>query len=460
MDKAKKNIGFVKEVNGQIAVVDFPNKPIPESRSVLVGAKDTAVKMEVWQINDTLLSCLILSDPDKIARGMEMELFSSDLQVPVGDTLLGRVINAYGQVEDEKGELGESLMAEIEPQKQDVGDVRPSGKVELLETGIKVIDFMVPFIRGGKIGFIGGAGVGKTILMTELIHNVTKRTKGVSVFAGVGERIREGHELYERLTDAGVMDSTVMVLGQMNENAVVRQRAALSAVTIAEKFRDEGKEVLFFLDNMFRFVQAGNEVSSLLGNLPSEQGYQATLLSEVSYFEDRLGSNDKGSITGVQTIYVPADELSDPGVSAILPFLDGAIFLSRTTSQAGIYPPVDLTISSSSAATRSLLGPEHYDLLIKLRQMLDRYNKISQIVAIVGESELSGADQILFRRVRKVINYFSQPFYSTEGQTGRPGVYVPRQRAVEDVAAIISGKVDNIPEEKFLFIGELKGLKP
>ncbi len=458
MDK-KKNIGFVKEVTGQIAIVDFPGSEIPESRSILTAVGNDAVRLEVWEINDNLLSCLILSDASIMYRGMEIEVFSSSLQIPVGDALLGRVIGAFGQVQDEKGKLSDPMVAEVVPEKEEIGARNVSGKMEILETGIKVIDFMAPFTRGGKIGFIGGAGVGKTILMTELIHNITKRDKGISVFAGVGERIREGHELYQRLTEAGVMDSTVMILGQMNENAVVRQRAALAAVTIAEHFRDQGKEVLFFMDNMFRFVQAGNEVSSVLGNLPSEQGYQATMQSEVSYFEDRLGSRDKGSITAVETIYVPADELSDPGVSVILPFLDGAIFLSRTTSQSGIYPPVDLLISSSSASTKSVLGVEHYDTLIKFRQMYDRYNKISQIVAIVGESELSTSDQILFKRVRKVINYFSQPFYSTEAQTGRPGVYVPRLTTVSDVAAIISGKIDNIPEEKFLFSGELKSIK-
>lgn len=455
--KMTKPRGFIKSVAGQIVVVDFPEKDVPGVQSVLTSPENDKVRLEVREINDNLLVCLMLSDAIQVYRGMEIEIFSSSLQMPVGDGLLGRVVGSFGQVEDGKGKLTDSVQAEVLPESRDIG--RGLRKSEILETGIKVIDFIAPFVRGGKIGFIGGAGVGKTILMTELIHNITNRHHGVSVFAGVGERIREGHELYQRLSSAGVMDSTVMVLGQMNENAVVRQRAALAALTIAEHFRDEGKDVLFFMDNMFRFVQAGNEVSSLLGNLPSEQGYQATMQSEVSYFEDRLESNDKGTITAVQTVYVPADELSDPGVSVILPFLDGAVFLSRNVSQAGIYPPVDLAISSSSASSKTVLGAEHYEVLIKFRQMLERYNKISQIVAIVGESELSTSDQNLFRRVRKAINYFSQPFYSTEGQTGRPGIYVPRANTVADVSAIISGKLDNVAEEKFLFIGELKNVK-
>lgn len=462
-----KSKGYIKGIVGQIATVDFLSKDIPEVGSLLSAISETSVKLEVWEINDTLLRCLILSDPSLIYRGMEVELYGRTMRIPVGDGLLGRVIGSYGQVLDEKGPLLDPLSAEIFPEDhKQSGAGKKIGKMEILETGIKAVDFMTPFVRGGKIGFIGGAGVGKTILMTELIHNITKRTPdkggksgGVSVFAGVGERIREGHELYQRLTDSGVMDKAVMVLGQMDENAVSRQRAALSAATVAAQFRDEGKDVLFFLDNMFRFVQAGNEVSSILGNLPSEQGYQATMQSEVSAFEDRLSSDGNASITSVETIYVPADQLSDPGVSVILPFLDGAIFLSRSTAQAGIYPPVDLTISSSSASSRGVLGEEHYDCLIKFRQMLERYNKISQIVAIVGEAELSASDQMLFRRVRKIINYFSQPFYSTEKQTGRPGVYVDRKTAVKDVGAIIKGEADRIPEEKLLFIGELASIK-
>ncbi len=462
------NKGFIKSVAGQIAVVEYVDKPIPGIGSVLGGDKNSEIKLEVWEINDNLLSCLILSGRDSISRGMEIEKISDTVQVPVGDALLGRAVGAFGQPEDTKGLIINSEYADLRP-KKNVEETSGEGKlvkVELLETGIKVIDFAAPFTASGKIGFIGGAGVGKTILMTELIHNITKRNtsanggkSGVSVFAGVGERIREGHELYERLSEAGVLSETVMVLGQLNENAVVRQQAALSAVTIAEHFRDQGKQVLFFLDNMFRFVQAGNEVSSLLGNLPSEQGYQATMQSEVSYFENRLASNRKGSITAVETIYVPADELTDPGVSVILPFLDAAIFLSRSISQSGIYPPVDLALSSSSAATKAVLGVEHYDTLIKFRQMFDRYNKISQIVAIVGESELSASDQNLFRRIRKVINYFTQPFYSTENQTGRKGVYVTREQTVADVKTILSGQLDRFPEEKFLFIGDLKTLK-
>ena len=332
--------------------------------------------------------------------------------------------------------------------------------LKLLETGIKAIDFLTPFLSGGKIGFIGGAGVGKTILMTELIHNITARNSGISIFAGVGERIREGQELYQRLVESKVMPQTLMIIGQMNENAAIRSRVALAAVAIAEYFRDqEKKDVLFFIDNMFRFVQAGNEVATLFGNTPSEQAYQATMQTEVSNVEDRLVSTENGSITSVQTIYMPSDEITDAAVNTIMAFLDTAIVLSRSVAQLGIYPPIDISLSSTSTFSKPMLGEEHFTVLSDFQQNLEQYNKLSHIVAIVGETELSPSDQLLYNRVKKVMNYLTQPFFSTEVSTGRKGVYVPKKNTISDIKAILSGKLDNVPNEKLKYLGSLSDLK-
>jgi F-type H+-transporting ATPase subunit beta len=330
----------------------------------------------------------------------------------------------------------------------------------VLETGIKALDFLSPFLEGGKIGFIGGAGTGKTILMTELIHNITAGQSGVTIFAGVGERIREGQELYQRLSESKVMQNTVMILGQMNENAAIRFRSALAGVSLAEYFRDEEKkDVLFFIDNMFRYIQAGTEIATLFGTTPSEQAYQATMQSEISNLQDRLVSTKDATITSIQTVYVPSDEITDVAVNTIMSFLSTAVVLSRSTAQLGIYPPIDLSLSSSSALSKEIIGNDHYQVITAFRQFLDRYNELSHIVAIVGESELSPTDQLIYNRVKKVINYLTQPFFVTEAHTGRKGVYVPRQKTVLDIKAILSGKIDQIPTEKLLYIGALESLR-
>ncbi len=450
-------IGRVRTVHGQVAEVEIDGEATPLVYEVLFGNDDPTIRLEVFFQSKEISSCLILSESSKIYRGMKVYRSGARLQVPVGDKLLGRVVNLFGEPQDGRGAIPSAHLAEVHSSGSNLGEVR--GGFEALETGIKVVDFLTPFIRGGKVGFIGGAGVGKTILMTELIHNITARHNGVSVFAGVGERIREGQELFERLETAKVMQNTVIVLGQMNENAAIRYRSALAAIAISEYFRDEKKkDVLFFIDNMFRFIQAGNEVATLLGMLPSEQAYQATLQTEISTLEDRLVSTKNGALTTVQTVYVPSDETSDPGVVAILPFLDTAVFLSRTVAQQGIYPPVDITSSSTTAVSRGLVSKDHAELLTTFRQLLDRYNRISHIVAIVGESELSSQDQTLFKRIRKVMNYLTQPFFSTEDQTGRKGVYVEREKTIADVKAILVGKTDNVPDEKLLYIGTLSDI--
>ncbi|KKU92068.1 MAG: ATP synthase subunit beta [Microgenomates group bacterium GW2011_GWA1_48_10] len=446
MRSVSGQVGTVEVVAGQAQVLDL-----------LGGGEDKTILLEVRSQAEDVLTCLILTDANKIYRGMPVVGLQKQFEIPVGDELLGRIVNIFGEEQDGQGPIKYRKMAPVHGRAATVMAIK--GQYEVLPTGIKAIDFLTPFLRGGKIGFIGGAGVGKTVLMTEIIHNITNHTESVSIFAGVGERIREGQELFKRLAEANVLPRVALILGQMNENAVVRQRAALSAVAVAEDFRDRGKDVLVFIDNMFRFVQAGSEVATLLGNLPSELAYQATLQTEVSTLHDRLVSTDKASITAVQTVYVPSDEISDPGVAAILPFLDTAVFLSRGATQLGLYPPIDVSNSTSVAVTPNLIGNDHYSLLTNFKQLLERYNRISHIVAIVGESELSSQDQILFDRVRRVINYLTQPFYSMEIQTGRKGVYVPRETTIADIKTILSGKVDSVPVEKFLYIGSLADIK-
>ncbi len=448
-------VGQITSINGQIATVSVEGSEFPEFLEVLTAVQDPSVKLEVYSESQKSISCLVLSDPTALYRGMIIAKTGAHLSVPVGKAMLGRMINLFGQPLDGLGPIKTTDLASIYSKVSPLNTLKSSH--ELLQTGIKAIDFLAPIHQGGKAGFVGGAGVGKTVIMTEIMHNVTTNFGGVSVFAGVGERIREGIELYESLKESKVLDSTVMVIGQMNENAAIRFRVALAAATQAEFFRDQLKtNVLFFIDNMFRFLQAGNEVSSLLGEVPSEQGYQPNLLTEISSLQDRLISNTNGSITTFQTVYLPSDELTDPAANTIMSFLDTAIVLSRATAQLGLYPPLDIYQSSSSGLNRASLGNEHYQTLTLFQQLLESYEKLSSIVAIVGESELSTNDRTLYQRTKKVINYLTQPFYTTEHHTGRKGVYVPTQTTVQDIKTILSGKLDNVEVEKFLYIGSLK----
>ncbi len=452
-------IGRISQVDGQIARIEMVSDEKPAFLEILTTSEHSEVRLEVFLQSHDEISCLILSDPDKLYRGMPLIRTNADLQIPVDDTVLGRVINIFGEPQDDpKKPLSAKQNHSIYAKTPAFHSINYS--LNIMETGIKVIDFITPFLQGGKIGFIGGAGVGKTILLTELLHNITIRRKGVAVFAGVGERIREGQELLQRLAQTKVLPSTVMIVGQMNENAAIRYRVALAAITIAEYYRDvKGKDVLFFIDNMFRFVQAGNEVATLLGTIPSEQAYQATLQTEISNIEDRLVSTEHGSITSIQNIYVPSDEVSDPAVTTITSFLDTAVVLSRSAAQLGLYPPVDLVESSSSALARVIVGHEHFEVITLFQQHLSRYKRLSHIVAIIGESELSAEDQILFTRTNKVINYLTQPFFTTAAQTGRVGVYVPKDTTVKDIKMILSGAVDGVPAERFLYISSLKEAK-
>lgn len=451
--------GVIKSIAGQIATVELLSEKQPELLDILVSSDVPNLRLEVISQTDSTITCLVLSQPETITRGLPVVSAGNDLQIPVDESILGRAINLFGEPQDIPTKpITASKKRSIYTKPPSLSNLRSN--VEILETGIKAIDFITPFFKGGKIGFIGGAGVGKTVLLTELLHNITLRNKGVAVFAGVGERIREGQELYQHLSEAKVLDRTVMVLGQMNENAAIRFRVGLAAISLAEYFRDEKQQdVLFFIDNMFRFVQAGNEVATLVGTIPSEQAYQATLQTEISSLEDRLVSTDKGSITSVQNIYVPSDEISDVGVTTIMSFLDTAVVLSRSVAQLGLYPPLDLYQSSVSGLSPTVIGQEHFDVLTQFQTFLSRYKRLSHIAAIIGESELSVEDQLLFSRTKKVINYLSQPFFTTQEQTGQTGVYVSRDATIKDIKLILNGNLDSTPAEHFLYIATLKEAK-
>ena len=379
-------------------------------------------------------------------RNMKIVTTGRPLVIPAGKGVLGRVFNLFGQQQDNKGAIPDTDKVAIYGKGAGFGNVLTSKAV--IETGIKQIDFFTPFVKGGKIGFVGGAGVGKTVLMTELLRNITYRTQGLAVFAGIGERIREGH------------DRVALIFGQMNEHAIIRFRVAWAASTIAEFFRDRyKKDVLFFADNVYRFIQAGSEVSAVLGFIPSELGYQATLETEISNFENRLVSTSSGSITSVQTVYVPADELSDVGVAAIISHLDAVVILSRAIASRGYNPAIDALLSSSSTLNKNIVGEEHYNIATQALELLNNHKVLSRTVAIVGEAELSAYDQQIFQRGKKLLNYLTQPFFTTEAQTGKKGVFVPRDKTIKDVDMIISGKVDQIPPEKFFYIGSLEEAK-
>ena len=457
--------GIVTSVTGQLATVAIEGEQYPAVFEILTSVDDPSVILEVFSESKERIFCQILSSPDKIYRGLKVLGTGSDLKIPVGKQVLGRVIDLFGNPRDNAGPLPSGEKVSIYGSAPILSIVKSS--FNILETGIKAIDFLTPIQKGGKVGFIGGAGVGKTILLTELMHNITlkpaeaKEEKEVySIFAGVGERIREGQELFQRLKESQVLPKTIVILGQMNENPAIRFRVALAAVAQAEYFRDILKsDALFFIDNIFRFVQAGNEVATLIGTIPSEQAYQATLQTEISSLEDRLIATENGSITSFQNVYVPADEITDAGVSAVMSLLDTSIVLSRTVAQKGIYPPIDLYQSSSSTLSKAFLGEAHFKALTEFQKLLENYNKLSHIVAIVGEEELSPENRILYNRTKKIINYLSQPFFMTEKQSGRKGKAVPKNTTVKDITMILSGNLDNISADKFMYIGSLTDAK-
>ena len=450
-----KILGQIASVKGQVAYIEITSNTFPAISEILISPDEEDVILEVYAQSRQHILCQILSNTSKIYRGMRVIATNSDLKIPAGRNLLGRVVDLFGRPLDGAALTPETKVS-IYSRSPSITTVKRG--YEILETGIKAIDFLTPIVKGAKVGLVGGAGVGKTILLTEILHNITMKNPNTSsVFAGVGERIREGQELYQRLSDSGVMTKTAIILGQMNENPAIRFRTALAGTALAEYFRDSLKmDVLFFMDNVFRFVQAGNELSTLLGTIPSEQAYQATLQTEISKLEDRLVATNNGSITSFQNVYVPADDITDDGVNTIISFLDTAVVLSRDVAQKGFYPPLDISQSSSSTSSQTFVGAAHFKALTQFQQLLDNYNRLSHIVAIVGEEELSPENRILYNRTQKIINYLTQPFFVTEKQTGRKGVFVPRITTIEDINLILSGKLDDLDTEKFMFLGSLK----
>mgnify|MGYP001572816836 CR=1 FL=1 len=395
-----------------------------------------------------------LSSTDGLGRGTEAHDTGDFIKVPVGPEVLGRIFNVTGEPIDE---IKDKNFKKFWPIKRAAPSLEDqSTRTEVFETGIKVIDLLAPFIKGGKVGLFGGAGVGKTVLLMELIRNVAEEAGGVSIFAGVGERTREGNDLYHEMLESGVLNKTALVFGQMNEVPGARLRVALSALTMAEYFRDEErKDVLLFIDNIFRFSQAGSEVSTLLGRLPSAVGYQPTLASEMGELQERITSTKKGSITSVQAIYVPADDITDPAPAVTFAHLDSTIVLSRALTEIGIYPAVDPLASTSSALNPKIVGPEHYEVSKKVQEILQRHRELQDIIAILGLEELSDEDKLLVSRARKIQKFLSQPFFVAETFTGRAGKFVPLQKTISDFKAIIDGRYDSEPEDFFYMKGSL-----
>lgn len=453
--------GKIVSIRGQIIEVEFSDEK-PRIYDVLVFKEDPSIKMEVYTSSSpTSFYCLALTSVAKLYHGAEVVNTKEPIKVPVGQALLGRVIDTIGTAQDGRGEIKSQEMRPIIA--KDIEFEKVEIPKEILETGIKAIDFFTPIIKGGKVGLFGGAGVGKTVILSEIIHNIVilHAESNVSVFTGVGERTREGHELFETLEESGVMNSVSLIYGSMGENPAMRFRTAFTGVTIAEHFRDTmGKDVLFFIDNIFRFAQSGYELSTLMNAIPSEGGYQSTLTSEMASFHERLISTKKNAITTFEAIYVPADDITDNGVQSIFPYLDSGIIMSRQVYQEGRFPAIDILSSTSSALNPETVGDAHYSTNLEAQALLKKALSLERIVSLIGESELSAEDQITYKRSKVLKNYMTQSFKVVENQTERKGAYVSIKEVVTDVRAILDGKYDNLSPDDFLFIGALKELAP
>ncbi len=452
----KQNLGKITQIIGPVIDVVFEDHLPPIYNALYIQVdKKTKLYLEVeQQLSDTEVRCIALGPTDGLERGLEVVDTGAPISVPVGETTLGRMFNVVGEPIDGKGKVKGVRLDPIhrEPPKLKEQDT----KAEMLETGIKVIDLIAPFAKGGKVGAFGGAGVGKTVIIQELIHNVAEVHKGHSVFAGVGERTREGNDLYHEMKDAGVLDSTVMCFGQMNEPPGNRLRVGLTALTMAEYFRDDkGEDVLLFIDNIFRFSQAGAEVSALLGRIPSAVGYQPTLATEMGMLQERITSTTKGSITSIQAIYVPADDYTDPAPATTFAHIDSTISLERRLAEQGIYPAVDPLVSSSKILTPEVVGKEHYEVAQGVKEVLQRYKELQDIIAILGIDELSEEDKRIVARARRVQKFLSQPFFVAEQFTNVPGVYVPISETIRGFKEIIEGKHDDLPEQAFYMVGTI-----
>ncbi|WP_338983618.1 F0F1 ATP synthase subunit beta [Spiroplasma endosymbiont of Othius punctulatus] len=448
--------GTIIQVMGSVVDVRFETSELPKIYSTieiqLQGKKEV---LEIVQhIGDNVVRTIAMGSTEGLSRGTEATATGHAISVPVGEKALGRMFNVLGEPIDGLPELvGEKVMP-IHREAPSYKDL--STTTDILETGIKVVDLITPFAKGGKIGLFGGAGVGKTVLVQELINNIAKAHGGISVFAGVGERTREGNDLYFEMKEAGVLDKTSLVFGQMNEPPGARMRVALTGLTIAEYFRDEkNQDVLLFVDNIFRFTQAGSEVSALLGRLPSAAGYQPTLATEMGALQERITSTKKGSITSVQAVYVPADDLTDPAPATTFAHLDAKIVLDRSIAALGIYPAIDPLNSSSRMLDPKIVGQEHYDVAVKVQEILQKYKELQSIIAILGMDELSDDDKIIVNRARRIRNFMSQLFTVGEKFTGRPGAYVSAADNVKSFKSIISGEVDHVAESHFMFAASI-----
>lgn len=445
--------GRIISIKGQIVEVEFLDTK-PKIHEVLVAKNDPDTKMEVYaSASAKSFYCISLNPTKKLFRDSVVLNTHQTITIPVGKETLGRVIDIFGNPQDGKGNLQTTDKKSIFANNLNFAAIEIPRQT--LETGIKVVDFFSPVLRGGKVGLFGGAGVGKTILLTEIINNVVvlNKSTNVSVFSGVGERTREGRELLESLEESKVIDGVSLIFGHMGENPAIRFRTALAGITLAEYFRDDlKKDVLFFLDNIFRFAQAGYELATLMNTIPSEGGYQATLSSEMGALHERLASTTKNSITTFEAIYVPADDITDSGVQAAFPYLDSSIVLSRSVYREGRFPAIDILSSASSALDSEIIGQDHYDALITSQALLKKAVSLERIVSLIGESELSPEDRIAYKRANILKNYMTQSFSVVASQTGKPGAYVAIKEAVKDVKAILEGKYDNVDPEKFLYI--------
>ena len=457
-----ENIGKITQVMGPVVDVEFEQGKLPTILTALtitnpaINDDEDNLVVEVAQhLGDNVVRTIAMDVTDGLVRGMPVKDTASPIMMPVGEASLGRVLNVVGRPVDGLGDVSHEKMMPIHRPapaftEQDV-------EVNVLETGVKVIDLLVPFPRGGKMGMFGGAGVGKTVIMMEMVHNIAMQHGGISVFAGVGERTREGNDLYHEMKDSGVLPKAALIYGQMTEPPGARARVALSALTCAEYFRDiEGQDVLIFIDNIFRFTQAGSEVSALLGRMPSAVGYQPTLAVDLGGLQERITSTDKGSITAVQCVYVPADDLTDPAPATTFAHLDGTVVLSRQIAELGIYPAVDPLDSTSRILDAAYIGDEHYATARQVQQMLQKYKELQDIIAILGVEELSDEDKVTVARARKVQRFLSQPFHVAEVFTGFPGKYVKIEDTVRAFKEICEGKHDDIPEQAFYMKGGIE----
>ncbi|MGL4912010.1 MAG: F0F1 ATP synthase subunit beta [Romboutsia sp.] len=451
------NIGKIVQVIGPVLDVKFNSeKSLPNLLNALVIKHgDKEIVAEVSQhVGDDTVRCISMSSTDGLVRGMEVVDTGAPITVPVGEATLGRIFNVLGQPVDGKEAPSEAPQSPIHRAAPEFEELQPTA--EILETGIKVVDLLAPYLKGGKIGLFGGAGVGKTVLIQELITNIASQHGGLSVFAGVGERTREGNDLFEEMTESGVIKKTALVFGQMNEPPGARMRVALTGLTMAEHFRDkENQDVLLFVDNIFRFTQAGSEVSALLGRTPSAVGYQPTLATEMGRLQERITSTKDGSITSVQAVYVPADDLTDPAPATTFNHLDAKTVLSRQIASLGIFPAVDPLESSSRVLDPQIVGKEHYEVARAVQSILQRYNELQDIIAILGMDELSDEDKLIVARARRIQRFLGQPFHVAEQFTGAPGVYVPLKETIRSFKEILEGKHDSLPESAFINAGNI-----